>query len=102
MAPNAAASWNPITGIVPVPGVTDNPTFVAANKKATSVVPGLGGIAAVGDFFSRLSEPNTWLRIAEVAVGGLLIYVSLKAMFPGTVGAAAHSAGTVAKVAAVA
>lgn len=100
MAPNARAqpnSFNPITGFLPVPGVTDNPTFEAANKKLTQVVPGLSGINAIGDFAARLTEPNTWLRVAEVAIGALLLYVSLKAMFPGAVGTVTAPVKTAAK-----
>lgn len=95
MAPNVAQSWNPITGIAPIP---DSTAVNAAVKKEEADVPGLGGVAAIGDFFSRLSEPNTWLRVAEVLIGGVLIIVSLRAMFPG----AASAAGDAVKVGAVA
>jgi hypothetical protein len=40
----------------------------------------LSGIAAVGDFFSRLTNPNTWLRIGEVLLGIVLIAVGLAKM----------------------
>jgi hypothetical protein len=102
LAPNVSDSWNPLSGIVTIPGVTNTPSFQAANKQLDKEVPGLGGIAAVGDFFSRLSEKNTWLRVGEVAVGGILLYVALKAMFPGTVGTATHVAGKAAEAGALA
>lgn len=102
MAPNASHSFNPITGFLPVPGVTDNPTFEAANKKLTQEVPGLSGINAVGDFAARLTEPNTWLRVAEVAIGAVLLFVAVKAMFPGAVGTVTAPVKTAAKVGTVA
>jgi len=105
MAPNARtqpSSFNPITGFLPIPGVTDNPTFKAADKKLTQQVPGLSGINAVGDFAARLTEPNTWLRAAEVAIGALLLYVSMKAMFPGAVGSVTAPARTAFKVGGIA
>ena len=97
VAPNVSDQWNPVTGILTVPGVSDNPTIAAAGKKAQSAVPGLGGVAAIGDFFSRLSEPNTWIRVAEVGIGVVILVVALKAMFPGTASAAGSVAGDAAK-----
>jgi len=37
----------------------------------------LSGLAAIGDFFSRLTQPATWIRIAEVALGLVLIAVGI-------------------------
>lgn len=37
----------------------------------------LGGLAAIGDFFSRLTEASTWERIGQVALGLLLIAVGV-------------------------
>lgn len=60
-----------------------------AAKGATSA---LGGVAAIGDFFNRLTEKNTWLRVGEVVAGLLLLYIGLKAVTTGTpVGEAAKS-----------
>lgn len=101
MAPNVSDSWNPLTGLLKVPGVTDNSSFEAANKQLDKDVPVLGGINAVGDFFSRLSERNTWLRVLEVAIGAVLLYVSVKAMFP-TVGEAGHVVAKAGETAALA
>ena len=51
------------------------------NSKPVIKVPGInqifGGVNAIGDFFNKLSEANTWLRIAEGILGGILIAVSL-------------------------
>jgi len=35
----------------------------------------LGGLAAIGDFFNRLTQGNTWLRVGEVAAGLLILYI---------------------------
>jgi len=44
----------------------------------------LGGINAIGDFFNRLTQPNTWVRVGEVGAGILLIYLGLSAVMRGT------------------
>jgi hypothetical protein len=66
-------------------------------------VPGLTGLAAIGDFFARLTEANTWLRVGEFVAGGLILYVGLKAIVTPegqNVGrrTLAHTAKTTAKV----
>jgi hypothetical protein len=45
---------------------------------------GLGGIAAIGDFFNRLTQGNTWLRVGEVIAGLLLLYLGANALFRNT------------------
>jgi hypothetical protein len=51
--------------------------------------PGLGnpltGINAVGDFFQRLTQPATWIRVGEFVAGGLLLFIALNAMTRGPV-----------------
>lgn len=44
----------------------------------------LGGINAIGDFFNRLTEANTWLRVGEFVAGALLVYLGLSATMKGT------------------
>ena len=56
------------------------------------------GIDAVGAFFNRLTEANTWLRIAEGALGIILIAVAL-AKLTGADNAIAKTAKTAAKAA---
>jgi hypothetical protein len=56
-----------------VPGVTVSPSGKVSGPGSTI----FNGINAVGDFFNKLSEANTWLRIAEGLLGGILIAVSL-------------------------
>lgn len=60
-----------------------------------STPPTFGGIAAVGDLAGRLTETNTWVRVGEFVVGGILLYIALRSMFPTQVGAVA----SVAKIA---
>jgi len=72
-------------------------TGATINKYPGSGV--LSGINAVGDFFNKLSQPNTWIRVAEFTAGGVLLIVGLHAMlkmsptYKSTVG----TAGTAAK-----
>lgn len=66
-------------------------------------VPGVGnplsGLAAIGDFFSRLTQASTWIRVAEIIVGAGLIIVSLAKLAAGTpAGKAAIKAGKVAAI----
>ncbi|MGH3223573.1 MAG: hypothetical protein ACRDPY_33635 [Streptosporangiaceae bacterium] len=37
----------------------------------------LSGVAAIGDFFSKLGQPNTWIRVGEVALGLILLAVGV-------------------------
>jgi hypothetical protein len=58
------------------------------------------GIDAIGSFFNRLTEANTWIRVGEFVIGGIIVYVGLKAMFPSEVSAATGLAKGTAKHAA--
>lgn len=40
----------------------------------------LSGLAAIGDFFHRLTEGNTWLRIGEGLLGIILIALGIARM----------------------
>src|ERR1700735_3795899 len=42
----------------------------------------LSGVDAIGDFFSRLTEANTWIRVGEFAGGALLLHVGLQGLVP--------------------
>lgn len=71
-------------------------SFLTAAEKATaqtdfnttgvpnSVLNGAGGLlsglAAIGDFFARLTEANTWLRVGEVTLGVILISIGIAKM----------------------
>lgn len=61
--------------------------FVKTAEKAianTNFLPGgglLSGLAAIGDFFARLTEASTWIRVAEVAIGLGLVVVGVAHLF---------------------
>jgi hypothetical protein len=75
---------------------TDTNPLTAAGNALQNAVPGVGGIADVGDFFHRLTEPQTWTRVGEVALGGILVYAGVRALSHGspTVGAGARQSAT--------
>jgi hypothetical protein len=74
---------------------------IGTAEGAASGVANLGGLAAIGDFFNRLTQGNTWLRVGEVVVGVLILYIGLKATTAQTpVGNAVKSATAPVKKAA--
>jgi hypothetical protein len=44
----------------------------------------LTGVNAIGDFFTRLTEPHTWVRVGEFIAGGIILWVGLNALLRGT------------------
>jgi hypothetical protein len=53
----------------------------------------LDSLKFLADFFHRLTQPQTWIRVTEVGIGALLIYLALKAvMTPGGVPVASRNA----------
>lgn len=50
----------------------------------------LSGLASIGDFFSRLTQVNTWMRVLEIGVGIVLVAVALNKLL-------GNPAGDVAK-----
>jgi hypothetical protein len=62
--PNAAAPG-------PLPGTSISPGGgISASNPLT-------GLAAIGDFFQRLTQASTWLRVGEVLLGAILIGVAM-------------------------
>lgn len=90
-----ANHWPPANanagGASPVPGQISNEAGKAAN---------VTGVTAIGDFFNRLTEENTWIRVGEVLAGLLLLYLGLKASMSNTAGGRAvqSTTNTVKKV----
>lgn len=41
---------------------------------------GLSGLSDIGDFFHRLTESNTWVRVGEVIFGGIILWAGVKAV----------------------
>jgi hypothetical protein len=52
-------------------------------KDVTNSLP-FSGIDAIGDFFHRLTEKETWTRVGEVVVGGILLYAGIRALSHGS------------------
>lgn len=64
----------------------------AAAKGAESIYA--NPLVAIGTFFGNLMNPHTWLRVAEVLAGMMILYVALKAsMTPGGAPAATKKTG---------
>jgi NADH dehydrogenase FAD-containing subunit len=61
------------------------------NTPSKAVPNPLGGLAAIGDFFGRLTEASTWIRIGEAVLGLILIAIGL-ARITGTANAVASIA----------
>jgi hypothetical protein len=80
-------------GSTPGPGVADS-----IGNVATNLVP---GVKEIGQFFNALTQGSTWLRIAEGALGVLLVGLGIAAITKGTpIGSAIRSTpvGKIAKV----
>jgi hypothetical protein len=75
---------------------------VPYNDYINAGLPGsnpLSGLSAIGDFFSRLTEASTWLRIAEAVLGiGLIIVGLAKLAGDSAIGRAATKAGKAALI----
>jgi hypothetical protein len=57
----------------------------ASNPVAAAVQgSGLAPLADIGQFFHALTEGKTWTRVAEVAVGGILVYAGVRALAQGS------------------
>lgn len=50
------------------------------NAAASTLGNPLTGLAAIGDFFSRLTEADTWIRVGKVLAGGVLLIIGLAHM----------------------
>jgi hypothetical protein len=61
-------------------GSTADAAGLPAPTANTTTSNPLGGLAAIGDFFSNLTSEHTWERVAEFIVGGILLYVGIKAL----------------------
>jgi hypothetical protein len=64
------------------------------------------GVEKMYDFFGALDQSATWLRVGEFVIGGIVMAIALKSMFPSQVqavtGAAKSTVKRTAEVAAVA
>jgi hypothetical protein len=75
-----------------------NPLNDLTNAAQNATGP-LTGLAAIGDFFTKLGNANTWLRVAEVLLGAGIIIVALAKLAGDTpAGRAAVKAGKAAAI----
>lgn len=58
---------------------TPEPLLPGTNIQVPNLNP-LSGINAVGDFFVRITDPHTWIRVGEVIIGVLLLAVGIASM----------------------
>jgi hypothetical protein len=79
--------------------ISDLPTALKAGEQAaTPSIPNpLTGVDAIGDFFHRLTESSTWVRVGEVALGGILVYAGLRALTHGSTVAGSSARKSVTK-----
>jgi hypothetical protein len=56
---------------------------LAQHNLAPHIGNPLTGINAIGDFFSRLEDPHTWVRVGEFLAGGILLWIGLNALTRG-------------------
>lgn len=61
----------------------------AAQAAETAVIN--NPLAAIGDFFARLTNPHTWLRVGEFAVGGIFLVIGLNALLHNPIGKVAKA-----------
>lgn len=88
----AAENWvNSNGGQTFLPG-TQAPLGAANNALNAAT----GAVAGVPDFLSRLSNPHTWLRVAEAVVGIAFLVIGLNALLHNPAGKVARVAAKVA------
>lgn len=76
-----------------------NPLNDVTNAAENAASGPLTGLAAIGGFFSKLGQANTWLRVAEVLLGAGIIIVALARLAGDTpAGRAALKAGKAAAI----
>lgn len=57
---------------------------VGSGKGIGRLGPDLSALGPIGDFFGRLTEKATWIRVGEVALGGMLLFIGAHAIFRGS------------------
>jgi hypothetical protein len=68
-----------------------NAATATATSTEVSLPNPLTGVDAIGAFFNKLGDANTWIRVGKVVIGGLLLVVGL-VHITGVQGAAANIA----------
>ena len=75
----ADAALKALTGVMNTP----EPLIPGTKIQVPSIpsIPNpLSGISAIGDFFQRLTQASTWLRVFEIGIGILLVSVGIASM----------------------
>lgn len=97
-AVSAAASTEPAGGKFSNAGITNRDQQAGGTVGTIPVVANpLDWLSNIADFFDRLSQANTWIRIAEFVLGGALVLVGVAHMAKGT--PVGDAAGKIAKTA---
>lgn len=97
---NATLAQAEAEAIREFPGAAPPTTSVktAVGQQVTSQVGAnpLTGLAAIGDFFQRLTQKSTWVRVGEVGLGGILLYAGVRALSHGSAvaGSSARASAT--------
>jgi hypothetical protein len=82
-------------------GATGSTNVPGAGTSSDAPKPPFGnpltGLAAIGDFFQRLTQKNTWTRVGEVALGGILLYAGIRAISHGSTVAGAGARQSAAR-----
>ena len=71
--PEAEAALKALNKVITTP----EPLIPGTNIQVPSLPNPLSGIEAVGNFFNKLGEASTWLRIGEFILGLLLLTVGI-------------------------
>lgn len=70
-----------------------------ANAAINTATSAAGTVVSATEFLSRLSNPHTWLRVAEAVVGIAFLIIGLNALLHNPAGKAARVAAKVAPAA---
>src|ERR1700744_1828391 len=72
------------TGTGAVASLTGNTATATGQAALAAVSNPLDFLGNIAGFFNALVEKNTWIRVAEVLAGGMVLYLGLKYSFQGT------------------
>jgi hypothetical protein len=74
-----------------------NPLAAGAAGAESAIGNAIPGVTDIGDFFHRLTEGSTWVRVGEVIFGGIILWAGVKALTSQT--AAGNAASSVKRTA---
>lgn len=88
-----------VKGVIAGLGSQGSPAagLVAGAEAAGNAITEIPGVREIGSFFSALVDPNTWLRVAEIGLGVLLIAVGLAKLAPTSALVKATPVGLIAR-----